>query len=112
MEILISWLLRAMVILATAYLVPGFVVSDFMSALVLVVVLGFFNILIKPILLILTLPINILTLGIFTLVINAIVLQLAIRFVSGVASNSFTTTLVASIVMSVLSMVIGKMVGR
>jgi len=112
MEILISWVLRVMVILATAYLVPGFIVLDFMAALVLVVVLGFFNILIKPILLILTLPINILTLGIFTLVINAVVLQLAIRFVPGVASNSFTTTLVASIVMSVLSMVIGKMVGR
>ncbi len=112
MEILMSWILRALVILATAYLVPGFVVTSFMGALVLVLVLGLFNVLIKPILLILTLPINILTLGLFTLVINAIVLQIALKFVPGVESNSFTTTLLASIVMSILSMIVGKMVGR
>ena len=110
MNTLVNWVLRALVILATAYLVPGFVVGDLMSALVLVLILGLFNILVKPILLLLTLPINILTLGLFTLVINAIVLQLAIRFVPGVSSASFGTTLIASIVMSVLSMVVGGLV--
>ncbi|MFZ2153001.1 MAG: phage holin family protein [Microgenomates group bacterium] len=112
MEILTSWIFRALVILATAYIVSGFIVGDFVGALVLVVVLGLFNILVKPILLILTLPINILTLGLFTLVINAIVLQIAIKIVPGVQSNSFATTLIASVVMSVLSMVVGKVVGR
>lgn len=107
-----SWILRALVILATAYLVPGFVVSGFMGALVLVLVLGLFNVLIKPLLFILTLPINILTLGLFTLVINAIVLQVALKVVPGVRSDSFTTTLIASVVMSVLSMIVGRMVGR
>jgi putative membrane protein len=112
MDTLTSWIVRALVILATAYLVPGFQVSDFMGALVLVVVLGLFNILVKPILLLLTLPINILTLGLFTLIINAIVLQFALSVVPGVHSDSFTTTLIASIVMSVLSMVVGGVVGR
>ena len=99
METLFSWILRALVILATAYVVPGFRVFDFMGALVLVLILGLFNVLLKPILLILTLPINILTLGLFTLIVNAIVLQIAIRFVSGVESDSFGTTIIASIVM-------------
>jgi len=112
MEILTSWILRALVILVTAYLVPGFVVESFMGALVLVLVLGLFNILVKPILFLLTLPINILTLGLFTLIINAMVMQLALKVVPGVRSESFTTTLIASIVMSVLSIVVGKVVGR
>lgn len=112
MDTLTSWILRALVILATAYLVPGFRVTSFMGALVLVLVLGLFNILIKPLLFLLTLPINILTLGLFTLVINAIVLQVAMNVVPGVRSNSFVTTFLASIVMSLLSMVVGKLVGR
>jgi putative membrane protein len=112
MESLFGWFLRALVILATAYLVPGFFVSSFMGALVLVLILSLLNILVKPILLILTLPINILTLGLFTLIINAIVLQFALNLVPGVTSNSFGTTLIASLVMSVLSMIVGKMTGK
>ena len=112
MDNLISWLLRAMVIMATAYLVPGFVVSGFMGALVLVLVLSLLNILVKPILFLLTLPINILTLGLFTFIINAIVLQLAMRVVPGVGSDSFKTTLIATLVMSLLSMAVGKMIGK
>ena len=107
MDTLINWILRALVILVTAYLVPGFVEGNVMSALVLVLILGLFNILVKPLLILLTLPINILTLGLFTLVINAVVLQIAINFVRGVNSDSFRTTLIASVVMSILSMVVG-----
>ena len=108
MEILIGWLLRALVILATAYLVPGFKVGTFMSALVLVLILGLLNVLVKPLLLLLTLPINILTLGLFTLVINAVVLQLALRIVPNVSSESFLITFIVSVVMSVLSLVVGR----
>lgn len=107
MNTLINWLVRALLILATAYLVPGFVVGNFTGALVLVLILGFLNILVKPILLLLTLPINILTLGIFTIVINAVILQLAINIVPGMSSASFGTTLIASLVMSLLSAVAG-----
>ena len=112
METLTSWILRALVILATAYLVPGFTVGGFTGALVLVLILGFLNILIKPILFILTLPINILTLGLFTIIINAIVLQLSLKIVPGAASDSFKTTIIASIVMGLLSMLVGKLVGK
>ncbi|MBI2465425.1 phage holin family protein [Candidatus Shapirobacteria bacterium] len=112
MDNLISWVLRAMVILATAYLVPGFMVSGFTGALVLVLVLSLLNVLVKPILFLLTLPINILTLGLFTFVINAIVLQLAMKVVPGVGSDSFKTTLIATLVMSLLSMAVGRMIGK
>lgn len=112
MNTLVSLVVRALVILATAYLVPGFRVDSFMGALVLVLVMGVLNILVKPILFLLTLPINILTLGLFTLVINAVVLQLALKIVPGVGSQSFGTTLLATVVMSLLSMVAGSAVGR
>lgn len=112
MDNLISWVLRAMVIMATAYLVPGFAVSGIMGALVLVLVLSLLNILVKPILFLLTLPINILTLGLFTFIINAMVLQLALNVVPGVSSSSFKITLVATLVMSILSMVVGRLVGK
>jgi len=107
MEILLEWILRALLILVTAYLIPGFAVNSFMAALVLVLILGLLNILVKPLLVLLTLPINLLTLGLFTLVINAVVLQLAVSLVDGVGSDGFVTTLLASVVMSVLSMVVG-----
>jgi putative membrane protein len=108
METLLSWVVKALLILVTAYLIPGFHVSTFMGALVLAIVVSIFNFIIKPVLLLLTLPINILTLGLFTLIVNAIVLQLAIRFVPGVSSASFGTTLVASIVMGLLALFVGK----
>lgn len=108
MNTLVNWVLRALVILGTTYLIPGFKVDGFIGALVLVLVLGLLNILVKPILLILALPVNILTLGLFTLIINAVVLQLAVGLLAGVSSDGFVTTLLASVVMSVLSMLVGK----
>jgi putative membrane protein len=112
MDVLISWILRALVILATAYLVPGFQVGGLMGALVLVLILGLLNMLVKPFLVLLTLPINILTLGLFTFVINALMLQLALKIVPGVNSNSFGTTMLASVVMGILSMAVGMMMRR
>jgi putative membrane protein len=109
MSILIQWIVRALVILATAYLVPGFHVYSLMGAMVLVLILSFLNLLVKPVLLLLTLPINILTLGLFTIIINALVLQLAINLVPGVSSDSFTVTLIASLIMSLLSLIVGKL---
>ena len=109
MDTLINLILRAVVILATAYLVPGFKVDGLMGAVVLVLILSLLNILVKPLLILLTLPINILSLGLFTVVVNAIILQLALKLVPGVSSISFVTTLMASVVMSILSVAVGMM---
>jgi putative membrane protein len=104
---LIEWFLRAALILLTTYLVPGFRVESIWSALVLVLILGLLNLLVKPVLILLTLPINFLTLGLFTLLINGLILQLAVGVTKGVESESLLTTLVASLVMTLLSTVVG-----
>lgn len=103
---LVKWIVRALIILAAAYLVPGFYVESFLGALVLVLILGLLNTLVRPILLLFTLPINILTLGLFTWVVNAVVLELAAVIVPGVFISSFLTALIVSVVISVLSMVV------
>ncbi|RMH69615.1 MAG: phage holin family protein [Gemmatimonadetes bacterium] len=83
--ILANWFITALAILGTAYILPGISVSGFVAALMAAVVLGFVNALIRPILILLTLPVTVLTLGLFLFVINALLLL----FVSVVMGNSF-----------------------
>lgn len=100
MNFLLEWFLKTMIVLATAYLLPGFRVESLFGAFVLVLVIGVLNMLVKPILFILTLPITILSLGLFIFILNAIMLSLAVWFVPGVSSSSFITTLLASVIIS------------
>ena len=106
MGILIEWVLKTLIVLATAYLLPGFHVQSLFGAFVLVLAVGVLNILVKPILFVLTLPVTIMTLGLFIFILNAIVLSMAVWLVPGVASNSFLTTLLASVIISVGSWLI------
>ena len=99
MKILIHWLLTALAIVIAAYLLPGIVVQSFFVALVVAVVLGFFFAIIRPILLILTLPINIITLGLFTFVINAALVLLTSAIVPGFHVQSFAWALLFSLVL-------------
>ena len=103
MGILINWIVSALAILAAAYLLPGVHVTSFIAALVAAVVLGIINAVIKPVLLILTLPITILTLGLFTFVINALVILLAANLVPGFSVDSFWWALIFSIVLSIIN---------
>lgn len=103
MSILINWIVSAFAILIAAYLLPGVHVTSFAAALVAAVVLGIINAFLKPILLILTLPINILTLGLFTFVINAFVIILAANLVPGFSVDSFWWALIFSIVLSIIN---------
>ncbi len=103
MGILINWLLAALAIMATAYLLPGVSLSGFVPALVTALVLGLVNAFIKPLLLLLTLPINILTLGLFTLVINALLIMLVSKLVSGFQVQGFWWALVFSVVLTVVN---------
>jgi len=106
MRILIRWLIAALAILATAYVLPGVTVSGFFVAMVVAVVLGVVNTFIRPLLLLITLPINILTLGLFTFVINALMIMLAASIVPGFQVRSFWWalgfSLLLALVMSVL----------
>ncbi|MFA5061879.1 MAG: phage holin family protein [Patescibacteria group bacterium] len=83
MKLLFRWLISALVLMFIAYYVPGIHVTSFYSALVAALILGLVNALIRPLLLLLTLPINIFTFGLFTLVINALMFWLASTVVKG-----------------------------
>jgi len=102
MILLFKWLASAVAILITGYFIPGVMVASLWSALILAAVLGLLNISIKPLLVILTLPINILTLGLFTLVINAIIIMLASSIVKGFAVGGFINALLFSLVLAII----------
>lgn len=104
MEIIISWIILAAAIFTAAYILPGVSIGGFVSALVTALVLGIVNALIKPILLFLTLPINILTLGLFTFVINALMVLLVAALVPSFKVKNFWWALLFSIVVTVVNM--------
>lgn len=92
----------AIAVMIAAYILPGVTVSGFLTALIVALVLGLINAVIKPILLILTLPINILTLGLFTFVINAAIILLVSAIVPGFRVDGFWWALLFSIVLSII----------
>ena len=103
MNILIGWILSALAVLVAAYILPGVHVASFTIALVAALVLGIINAVLKPILILLTLPINILTLGIFTIVINALLILLTARIVPGFEVNGFWWAIILSIVLAIIN---------
>ena len=111
MKIFINWVIYAAAIMVTAYVLPGVMVEGIVAALVLAVVLGAINVFIKPVVVILTLPINILTLGLFTFVINALLIMLAAMIVPGFGVASFWWAMLFAIVLSVVSWVFSKFDG-
>lgn len=102
-NMLTNWLISALAIFVTALILPGIRVGV-VSALVTAVVLGLLNAFIKPIIVILTLPVNIVTLGLFTFVINAVIILLAGAIVPGFQVSGFWSALLFSIVLSFVSM--------
>ncbi|MFZ3073894.1 MAG: phage holin family protein [Minisyncoccales bacterium] len=108
MNILINWLVMTVAVIFSAYILPGVTLSGFWAALLVALVLGLLNVSIKPLLLILTLPINILTLGLFTLVINALIIMMASAIVPGFKVNGFWYSMLFSIVLSIVLYLINK----
>ena len=100
--ILLHWMVSAVALLATAYVIPGFKVKSFGSALWAAVVIGLANLLIRPFLLFLTLPLNILTLGLFTLVVNGMVLKICAALLSGFEISTWTAAIVGALVLSLI----------
>ena len=106
MKLLIGWLLSALALLAVAYLVPGIHVSSFTYALIAAAVIGLANILIKPILLILTLPVTVITLGLFIFVINGLLFWLAGYLLQGFDVKTITAGIIGAIVYSIISWIL------
>lgn len=103
MNWLIILILRSLAIGLAAYLVPGVEITSYGTALAAAVVLGLLNMFLKPLLVILTIPVTILTLGLFTLVINAIIVMLTANIVPGFTVSSFGSAFVFSIVLGLIN---------
>lgn len=112
MNALITLLLSGIVVAISSYVIPGVTVENFLTAIVVAVVLGIVNAVIKPILVVLTLPINLLTLGLFTFIINALMVMLAGAIVPGFTVDGLLAALLFSIVVSLVGAVIGSMSGK
>lgn len=110
MVLIANWFLSALAIFIVSRIVPGIIVSDFGAALVAAIVLGLVNALIRPILLLVTIPLTVITLGLFALVINALMLLLAGSVTSGFRVDGLGAALVGSILLSVISMLLHSLV--
>ena len=110
--IVFRWLVLTLAILVAAYLIPGIGVRGFFSALLAAAMLGILNAFFRPILIILTLPINILTLGLFTFVINAVLLMMASGVIGGFAVQGFWAALLGSLVISIISWLLSSFINE
>lgn len=108
----ITWLLSAISLWITAFIVPGLTIASWQAAAIGVVIMGLINAIVKPILILFTLPLTLLTLGFFLLVINAISLGLVGYFTPGFTVAGFFPALFGSIVLSLVSSLIGKVFDR
>ena len=103
MHLLLRWILNALALLLVTRIVPGVTVDGFYAALIVALVLGVVNALIRPILIFLTLPINILTLGLFTFVINALLFWFVSTFVKGFHVSGFAAAFWGALVLWAVS---------
>ena len=112
MKIIVRWLLLAAALLLVAHLYPGVVVKSFGSAMLAAFVLGLLNTLLRPILVLLTLPVTILTLGLFLFVINALMFYFAASVLQGFSVTGFGAALIGSVLYSLCGLVIDAAMER
>jgi putative membrane protein len=112
MKIIVRWLLLAAALLLVANLYPGVVVKSFGSAMIAAFVLGLFNTLLRPLLVLLTLPVTLVTLGLFLFVINALMFYFAANVLEGFHVTGFSAALIGSLIYSVCGLVIDAALER
>ena len=110
--LLIRWLFLTVAILVAAHLIQGFEVKGFWSAFLAAAILGVLNALFRPVLIILTLPINILTLGLFTFVINAVLIMMVSGVVGGFEVHGFWSALLGSLIISIVSWLLNSFINE
>lgn len=106
MKIILRWLLLAAALLLVAHLYPGVIVKSFGSAMIAALVLGLLNTLLRPILVLLTLPVTVVTLGLFLFIINALMFYFAAGMLDGFTVTGFAAALIGSLIYSVCGLVI------
>jgi len=106
---LIKWLITILAIILSAYIIPGVFVDGFWSALWLALFLALINLILKPVLIVLTLPINILTLGLFTFIINGMLVLLASSVIQGFYVSGMLPAIFFSIVLAIMNYVLNNL---
>ncbi len=109
---MIRWFINAIALGLTSWLVKGIDIQGLGTLLIASLVLGILNALLRPIILLLTLPLNILTLGLFTFVVNAFMLMMASKLVEGFVITDFWSALVGAIILSIISFLISVFIGN
>ena len=112
MRLMLIWMCNALALLAVAYLLPGINVDGFSSALIAALVLGLINTLIRPLLILLTLPITVLTLGLFILIINGLLFWFAGSVLRGFEVSGFWVGVMGALLYSILSSVFSLLIPR
>ncbi len=112
MKLITQWLLSAAALLAVAYLYEGVVVTSFGAALLAAALLGALNLVLRPILILLTLPVTLLTMGLFLFVVNALVFWAAAGMLSGLDVRGFGAALLGSLIYSALQLAIDFVLAR
>lgn len=104
-NLILKVLIGALALLITAYFIPGIVVESLYVAVIAAIILGLINLIVRPILFVLTLPVTILTLGLFTFVLNALLFWFAASFIEGFYVSGFLAALLGSILVSIINTV-------
>lgn len=110
MKLIIRLLVTAIIVVLLAYILPGVGVDSFLSAIIVAVVLALLNLIVKPILVLFTLPVTILTLGLFLLVINALIILLCDYLIGGFSVDGFWYALLFSVLLSIVQSIANSMV--
>ncbi len=111
MKVLLHWIILTLAVLASSYAVPGIEVSSVVTALIVAAILAFINLIVKPIVKILTLPLNILTLGLFSLILNGLFFWFVASLISGFSVATFKAALIGALIVSILNWLGNKLVG-
>lgn len=112
MKTIVKWLLSATALLAVAYLYSGVQVTSFGAALIAAFVIGLFNMILRPVLVLLTLPVTLITLGLFLFVINALMFWAAAEILDGFHVRGFGAALLGSLIYSAFGVVIDSAIER
>lgn len=112
MELILIWILNALSLLAVTYFVPNIHVANFTTALIAALVIGLVNMLIKPILLLLTLPITILTLGLFIFVINGLLFYAVGNLLQGFEVKTLSSGILGAVLYSIISWLLTSMLTK
>lgn len=111
MRLLIKWLILTIAVLLAAYMLEGIRVSGFFSAFMAAAMLGFLNVFFRPVLILLTLPVNILTFGLFTFLINALILKMASGVIPGFEVRGFWTAVIGALLISLVNWLLNAFFG-